>query len=320
MQPPFWFLSAALTAAFATTALAQNIVIIGGRADDPFFAKVKRGIDTAAKLVDAHGGRVTYLPLQTYDNIGSDAANLIRTAVGQGANGIAAPNWVPSAEDPAFQAAAAAGIPFLLCNAGRTKTAQELDGLNYVNTEDYSTGLAAGEHFGGRSAKNVTCVNTVPGAQNLEHRCRGVADGVAKHGSKAEQSPLPATSFGNPTAVAEAIKAVLLGDVAIDGVMTQGNQDADAAANAIMQAGTAGRVMFGSFNLDQVSLDRIHDGTQTFVVDQQGSLQGFMTVFLLDATLNYAIRTPTNLIFTGPVVVDASNADAVSKAVEAGVR
>ena len=320
MRPPFWFLGVAFTVAFATTASAQNIAIVGGRADDPFFAKVKRGIDDAAKLVEAHGGRVTYLPLQTYDNIGSDAANLVRTALGQGASGIAAPNWVPSAEDPAFQAVAAAGIPFLLYNAGGTKKAGELGGLNYVGTEDYSTGLAAGEYFGAHGAKNVTCVNTAPGAQNLEDRCRGVADGVAKHGGQAKQLPLPATSFGNPTAVAEAIKAALLGDSSVDGVMTQGNQDADAAANAIMQAGAAKRVTFGSFNLDQVGLDRIHGGTQTFVVDQQGYLQGFMAVFLLDAALNYAITTPTNPILTGPVVVDASNADAVSKAVKAGVR
>jgi simple sugar transport system substrate-binding protein len=320
MQPSFRFFGAAFAAVFATATSAQDIAIVGGRADDPFFAKVKRGIDDAAMIVKAHGGRVTYLPLQTYDNIGSDAANLVRTAVGQGADGIAAPNWVPSAEDAAFRAAAAAGIPFLLYNAGGTKKAEELGGLNYVGTEDYTTGLAAGEYFGTHGAKNVTCVNTVPGAQNLEDRCRGVADGIEKHGGQAKQLPLPATSFGNPTAVAEAIKAALLGDNATDGVMTQGNQDADAAANAIMQAGAAERVMFGSFNLDQVGLDRIHNGTQTFVVDQQGYLQGFMAVFLLDAALNYAITTPTNPILTGPVVVDASNADAVSKAVEAGVR
>jgi hypothetical protein len=75
--------------------------------------------------------------------------------------------------------------------------------------------------------------------------------------------------------------------------------------------------MFGSFNLDQVGLDRIAGGTQTFVVDQQGYLQGFMAVFLLDAALNYQITTPSQPILTGPVVVDASTAAAVAEAVEA---
>lgn len=320
MGPLPTLLGAAAACALATTAFAQHIAVVGGRADDPFFAKVKRGIDDATMIVEAHGGRVTYLPLQTYDNIGADAANLIRTAVGQGADGIAAPNWVPSAEDAAYQAATAAGKTILLYNAGGTEKAKELGALNYVGTEDYTTGRAAGEYFGAHGAKNVTCVNTVPGAQNLEDRCRGVADGIAKHGGAAKQLPLPASNFGNPTAVAEAIKAALLGDTSIDGVMTQGNQDADAAANAIMQAGAGERVIFGSFNLDQVGLDRIAGGTQTFVVDQQGYLQGFMAVFLLDAALNYQITTPTQPILTGPVVVDAENAAAVAEAVKAGVR
>jgi ABC-type sugar transport system substrate-binding protein len=49
MRPSFWFLGVAFTAAFATAASPQNIAIVGGRADDPFFAKVMRGIDDAAK-------------------------------------------------------------------------------------------------------------------------------------------------------------------------------------------------------------------------------------------------------------------------------
>ena len=47
------------------------------------------------------------------------------------------------------------------------------------------------------------------------------------------QLPLPASSFGNPTAVAEAIKATLLKDPKIDGVITVSAADADSAANGI---------------------------------------------------------------------------------------
>ena len=42
----------------------------------------------------AYGGTVNFLQLQTYDQIGPDAANLVRTAINQGADGIAVPNWV----------------------------------------------------------------------------------------------------------------------------------------------------------------------------------------------------------------------------------
>ena len=113
-------LTAALLATTATIAMAggAKIAVVGGKSDDPFFAKIKKGIDDAALVVKAHGGSVNYLQLQTYDNIGGDAANLIRTAVSQHASIIAAPDWVADSEDEAYKAATAGSIPVMLYNAG----------------------------------------------------------------------------------------------------------------------------------------------------------------------------------------------------------
>src|SRR5262249_8447758 len=157
-----------------------KVAIVGGKADDPFFAKVKKGIDEATAVVEAHGGSVNYLALQTYDNIGGDAANLIRTAISQGASVIAAPNSVPSSEDEAYKAAVAAGIPIMLYNSGGSDKAKELGAINYIGNEEYPAGLAGGEYYGTHAVKNVICVNTVPGAQNLEDRCKGISDGITK--------------------------------------------------------------------------------------------------------------------------------------------
>src|SRR5471030_3220852 len=108
-------LTAVVLAATAGAALADGakIAVVGGKSDDPFFAKIKKVIDDAALTVKAHGGSVNYLQLQTYDNIGGDAANLIRTAISQHASIIAAPDWVADSEDEAYKAATAAGIPIL---------------------------------------------------------------------------------------------------------------------------------------------------------------------------------------------------------------
>lgn len=308
--------------AFGASCAAQaaDIAIVGGRVDDPFFAIVKRGIDDAAKLVKERGGSVNYLSLQTYDNIGSDAAQLIRTAIGQGVDGIAAPNWVPETQDEAYRAAKAAGISILLYNAGGAEKSKELGGINYIGTEDYAAGLAAGKYLGEHNAKNVLCVNTVPGAANLEARCKGIIEEAQKAGAKAEQLPLPASTFGDKVAVSEAIKSVLLKNEAIDAVVTMGNQDADSAAIAIGQAGAVERVKLGTFNTDQASLDRIKAGTQMFAVDQQGYLQGFLSVFLLAQYVDFAMESPTTPILTGPAIVDASNVEATLKGVAVGVR
>jgi simple sugar transport system substrate-binding protein len=312
----------ALLAGSATFAMAEGITvaIVGGKTDDAFFAKVKKGIDDAALVVAAHGGKVNYLQLQTYDNIGGDAANLVRTAISQKANVIAVPNWVPDSEDEAIKAAQAAGIPVILFNAGGGDKAKELGALNYIGNEEYTAGVAGGERFTTAKAKNVLCVNTVPGAQNLEDRCKGISDGITKGGGKSTQLPLPASSFGNPTAVAEAIKATLLKDATIDGLVAISAADADAVAVGVEQAGMTGKVQLGSFDMNETCLDRVKAGTQLFAIDQQPWLQGFLAVTLADAYVNYGLKLATAPILTGPGVVDSSNIDATMAGAKAGYR
>ena len=320
------FLRAALTAALlgasATAVLAAGVTIavVGGKSDDPFFAKVKKGIDDATLVVQAHGGTVTYLQLQTYDNIGGDAANLVRTAISQKASVIAVPDWVPDTQDEAIKAALAAGIPVMLYNSGGGDKSRELGAINYIGNEEYPAGLAAGAYFGTHESKNVICVNTVPGAQNLEDRCRGVSDGITKEGGVLKQLPLPASAFGNPTAVAEAIKATLLKDATINGVITISAGDANSAATAIEQAGMTGKVSLASFDMDGAGLDRIKAGTQLFAVDQQPWLQGFLAVSMSDAYVNYGLAIATAPVLTGPGIVDSTNIDATLAGAGAGYR
>jgi simple sugar transport system substrate-binding protein len=315
-------LTAAILATSATVAMADGakIAVVGGKSDDPFFAKIKKGIDDATLVVKAHGGSVNYLQLQTYDNIGGDAANLIRTAVSQHASIIAAPDWVPDSEDEAYKAATAAGIPVMLYNAGGADKAKELGAINYIGNEEYLAGVAGGAYLAAHGAKNVICVNTVPGAGNLEARCKGISDGISKQGARSTQLPLPASSFGNPTAVAEAIKATLLKDATIDGVVTISAFDADSAANGIQQAGLNDKVKLGSFDMNETTLDRIKAGAQLFAIDQQPWLQGFLAVSLSDGFVNYGLKTATPTILTGPGIVDASNIDATLAGAKAGYR
>jgi simple sugar transport system substrate-binding protein len=306
------------TSASAARADGAKIAVVGGKLDDPFWAKIKKGIDDAALVVKAHGGSVNYLHLQTYDNVGADAANLIRTAISQHASVIAAPDWVADSEDEAYKAATAAGIPVMLYNAGGADKAKELGAINYIGNEEYSAGVAGGTYLAAHGAKNVICVNTVPGAGNLEARCKGISDGISKQGAKSTQLPLPASSFGNPIVVTEAIKATLLKDATIDGVVTISAGDADSAANGIRQAGLTAKVKLGSFEMNETTVDRIKAGAQLFAIDQQPWLQGFLAVSLSDGYFNYGLKTATLAILTGPGIVDRSNVDATLAGAKAG--
>ena len=89
----------------ASSALAgAKIFVIGGKADDPFWSRVKKGAEDAGLVTAATGGSVTWLGPQNYDNLGKDAADLIRTAIAQHADAIVGPDWVPEAMDEAFKA------------------------------------------------------------------------------------------------------------------------------------------------------------------------------------------------------------------------
>ena len=313
-------LTAAALAFSATTALAANIAVVGGSNDDAFWNLIKKGLDDARPAVEANGGTVNYLRLVNYDNFAPDVVQLIRTAISQKVDGLVIPNWVPEAEDPAIKDAIAAGIKVILMNAGGADKAKELGAINYVGSDEYAAGLAGGTYFGDHGQKNVLCINTLPGTANIEARCKGVIEGITAKGGKGAQLPLPSSSFGNPTAVAEAIKAELLKDETIDGLITISAGDADSAAIGIQQASKTDKVKLGSFDLNKAGLDRIKAGTQLYAIDQQPYLQGFLATTILASHIDFGTNLPTNPVLTGPGIVDSSNIDATLNGVAKGAR
>ena len=306
----------------ATIASAEGakIFVIGGKADDPFWSRVKKGAEDAGLVAQAQGGSVTWLGPQNYDNLGKDAADLIRTAISQKADAIVGPDWVPEAMDEAFKAVVAAGIPLVIYNAGGLAAADRLGASNYVGGDDYQSGVSAGNYFGTHGQKMAVCVNTLPGAANLDAQCKGLVDGITKAGGSGEILPLPMSNFGNPTAVSQAVKAYLLQHPDVTGVYTIGDQDAASSAVAIEQAGLNGKVQLGGMNLSATILDNIKAGKQAFAIDQQGYLQGYLAVSILNGHVNYGLSVPTREILTGPGIVDPSNVDSTIAGVAKGVR
>lgn len=312
--------TSALVALTATASMAADIAVIGGSNDDAFWNKIKKGIDDARPAIEANGGSVNYLRLANYDNFAPDVVQLIRTAISMEVDGLVIPNWVPEAEDPAIKDAMAAGIKVILMNAGGADKARELGAINYVGNEEYPAGVAGGEYFAKAGKKNVLCVNTLPGAANTEARCKGVADAMVAAGAASTQLPLPTTSFGDATAVAEAIKAELMKDETIDGVITISAGDADSAAIGVAQSGRADAVSLASFDLNEAGLARIKDGTQLFSIDQQPYLQGFLATSILASAIDFGTDLPTFPVLTGPGIVNSSNIDATLAGVAKGAR
>lgn len=313
--------TAAAIAFSASTAYAgAKIFVIGGKPDDPFWGIVKRGAEDAAKVVEAQGGSVTWLGPQNYDNLGVDAAELIRQAIAQGATGVVGPDWVPDAMDPAFKAVVDAKIPLVIYNAGGIAAADRLGALNYVGAVDYKGGYAGGEYLAKGGAKKGVCVNSLPGAANIEDYCKGFKDGLEKNGASYDVLPLPATAEGNVGAVSEAFKAYLTSHPDTDAAFTTANLDAIGVAQAISAAGMDGKVKFCGINFDEGILNQIKEGKQACAVDQQGYQQGFYAVSILNGYINYGLTIATREILTGPGVVDSTTIDATMAGAKEGTR
>lgn len=312
--------TAVLTSATAPAVMAADIAIIGGMNSDQFWNKVKKGVDDARLVVEANGGQVNYLRMQSYDNFAADAAEIIRVAISQNPDGIAVPNWVSESQDPAIKEAIAAGIKVILFNAGTVEKANELGAINYIGTDEYIAGRAGGDQLVKLGAAKGVCINTLPGTANIEARCKGMIDAMTDAGASAEQLPLPSTAFGDPAAIAEAVKAYLLRNPGVTGALTIGAGEADASVIGIQQAGLSGAVKLGSFDFNQATLSRIKAGEQAFAIDQQPYLQALLAVTLLASHIDFGTDLPTVPILTGPGIIDASNVDATIVGVQLGAR
>lgn len=310
----------AATVLTTTATFAADIFVIGGKPDDPFWSRVKKGAEDAGKVAESQGGSVTWLGPQNYDNLGADAAELIRQAIDQKADAIVGPDWVPEAMDPAFKAVVAAGIPLVIYNAGGIEAADRLGALNYVGSVDYKAGYAGGEYLAKKGNKNGTCVNTIPGAANLEAFCNGFINGLKENGGSGDVLPLPSSAFGSPSAVAQAVRAHLLKNPKVNALFAVGDQDANSIVSGIAQAGKKGKAQVCGINFNDSVLNNIKQGTQACAIDQQGYQQGFFAVSILNNHVMYGTTIPTREILTGPGVIDASNVELVIKGVKAGAR
>lgn len=299
------------------TAEGVNIVVMGGAPDDPFWSTVKNGALAAATSVEAACGEVNFVSMPNYDNFAPDAAKLVANMKAMKPSAVVIPNWVPEAQNENIKALSDAGIPVIIYNSGQG-TVEEVGGKTYIGTDDYIAGTAGGKKMAQSGAKNIICVNTLPGTVNIDARCKGVADGATPEGATVTDLNLPSTQFGDPTAITQAIKSALIQDPSIDGVVTIGQADSDNAATAIEQASSSAKL--GTFDVAGPGLERIKKGTQLFSIDQQPYAQGYYAVSYAFQLVAYAIELPISPLLTGPALITADNVDVVLKAVAAGTR
>ena len=290
---------------------------MGGAPSDSFWSVVKNGTLDAGLAIENAGGKLTVLSMPNYDNFNADAAKLVDKMLTLNPSAVVIPDWVPDSMNEGIKKLKDAGVKVILYNSGQGEVAN-VGAEIYIGSDDYVAGKQAGAYFVAQGKKHIVCINTLPGLANIEARCKGVADGAV--GATTENLNLPSSSFGDATAVTQAIKAAISKDATIDALVTIGDADADSTAEAISQAGAADKVVFGGISVNAQSLARVKDGTQLFAIDQQGYAQGYYATSYAFQLAAYAISLPIKELLSGPSLIDSSNVDKVLSAATSGRR
>lgn len=290
------------TGTSSSTGKKITIAVMGGAASDEFWSTVKNGDMAAGKAVEAAGGKVTYFPMPNYNNFNPDAAKLVADILAAHPSAAVIPDWAPQAQNANIKALVKAGIPVFIYNTGADQL-KTVGALDYIGSSNISSGKLAGQQLVAAGSKHVVCINTLPGTTTGSQFCGGLKQGAK--GAKETELDLSSTAFGNPSAVTQAIKGLLLKDPSIDGMYTLDAQDATSAALAIKQAGRTQKVRLASQNFDAAGLARIQNGTQTMAVDQEGYAQGYYAVSAAFQYVAYGINIGN--VATGPLAITTAN-------------
>lgn len=286
---------------------AHFIVVTHGQANDPFWLRVKNGVEAAA---EAMGVTADYRAPESFDMVAM--AQLIEAAIQQEPDGLVVSLPDGDALRAAVNKAMQAGIPVASINAG-APIAEQLGTLFHVGSDEFQAGIAAGKHMQASGVKHLVCVNHEVGNVSLDIRCQGVSAG---YGKTVPVIPSPSNSV---EAVYATVKAHLQANEDIDGIVALGATTvAEPTLKVIQELGRTD-IKLGAFDLSPQVLQGVESGDVAFAIDQQQYLQGYLPIVHLSLFHRYQLVPPKSLP-SGPGLVTRDSALEVVRLSGEGIR
>ena len=288
----------------ADTARIKVAMITHAAAGDTFWDIVRKGAETAAKKDNVE-------LLYSGDAEGGRQAQLVQQAIDQKVDGIVLTLAKPEALKDVVKKATDAGIPVVSFNAGEDQS-KALGAFTHFGQSDKLAGVTVGQRLASEGIKHPICVIQEQGHVGLENRCAGVKENV------------PGTEILNVngadmTSVSSTVSAKLQSTPDADAIIGLGAPFTLTIIKAVKETGS--KVKVASFDLNAELAKAIEDGSVAFTVDQQPYLQGYGSVdaIWLGKVGGFKVGGGQQ-VYTGPAVIDKSNAADVSKFAEQGIR
>jgi len=283
------------------------IVVTHGQVSDSFWVVVKNGVEAAAKETNS---TVEYRAPEKFDMVA--LSQLIDAAVASKPDGLIVSIPDASALSKSIQEAVAAKIPVISINSG-SDVFKKLGCLLHVGQEEELAGQRAGERMKAEGVKKAAVINQEVGNVALDLRAKGFSEGL---GTNAEVVAVT-MDF---TSARNAIAAYLQKNPDVEGILALGPTGAEPALQAIEEAGKAGKIKFGTFDLSPTVLQAIDKKQMEFAIDQQQYLQGYLSVMIMANYIKYGLLPANDVVLTGPGFVTAETAKQVIDLSKKGIR
>lgn len=280
-------------------------VVVHGNAADPFWSVFKNGLDQAAADL---GVNVTYNAPDTFDM--PRMAQIMEAAIAREPEALIVSIPDAVALGDVIASAVDAGIPVFSANSG-SDVFRELGVLRHIGQTEYEAGLGGGQYMKRLGATKGLCINHEVGNVALDLRCQGFADGLEGDVEVVAVTP-------DPIEIMSAVSAKLRPD--IDAIMAIGPVGGEPTLQALQEAGLAGEVFLGNFDLSPTLLQAAVDGEISFLIDQQQYLQGYLSVMTAVNYVQYGLLPGNEVILTGPGFVTPANAAQVISLSAQGIR
>jgi simple sugar transport system substrate-binding protein len=283
------------------------IVVTHGQVSDAFWFVVKNGVQQAAK---DSGSDVDYRAPEKFDMVAM--AQLIDAAVASKPDGLVVSIPDADALGKSIGAAVKAGIPVISMNSG-SDVSKKLGCLMHIGQEEYVAGKGAGERMKAEGVKKAVCVNQEVGNAALDARAKGFKDGLG--------TDVEVLAVGMDfTQSRNAFAGYLQKNPDVEGILALGPAGSEPVLQALEQAGKAGKIRFGTFDLSPTVLQAIDKKEMEFAIDQQQWLQGYLPVVFLANYIKYGLLIATNSVPTGPGFVTPETAKQVIELSKKGIR
>ena len=280
-------------------------------AGDPFWSVVFKGAKHAAQQL---GLELSILSPERPNDIARQV-QLLDAAIARRPAGIALTVPDNRAFVRSLQTAKKLGIPVVAFNSRPDQAHRAQNPYDaYIGMDEYQAGRKVAEVAleSKRLKHRVVVAIHQPGHVGLESRYRGIAEVLKPAGLIVDK-----LDVGSDGARAQLIvKSYLKRHPDVSGIFTVGASGLHPIAKLLEEQSSS--LYLASFDLSQMTLHYIQKGVAQLTLDQQPYMQAYMAVVQLN--LMSRTRVSASDMDTGSGIVDQSNAGAIAKLVQDGLR